>query len=81
MNFEFRELHVSSLKPPIIEMLNKLSFVNLTAFLRPWILAYFSLFWKWGENCGGFCLFLFFYFPLQLWGLLFPVYILVVNSS
>ena len=53
MNFEFRELHISSLKPPIIEMLNKLSFVNLTAFLRPWILAYFSLFLEVGRELRG----------------------------
>lgn len=67
MNFGFREVHIPSLKPTITEELNKLSFVKLTASLKPWVLAYFSLVRKWGERCGFF-VFIFFYLQFTTLG-------------
>lgn len=66
MNFGFREVHIPPLKSTVIEELNKLSFVKLTVSVKPLILAYFSLIWKWGERDGFFRLFVhLFIFYLQ----------------
>lgn len=87
MNFDFREVHIPSLKPTVIEELNKLSFAKLTVSVKPLVLAYFSLIWKWGERYGFFrwlfvCSFIYLFFTcsLQLAGLLFPFYVLVRSS-